>query len=130
MTTPTELLHKLEIRSGSRLWLINVPRLLAEELSAGAEVEIVHEGDAHDGVLAFFDSPAEVAALADRIVAQLPEDGLLWVAYRRGPAGRAAGLTRDFGWNGFTDAGWRPVRTVSVDDEWSGLRLQSDAVRV
>src|SRR5690606_15454988 len=52
MNTPVELLHKLQVKSGARLWLINVPRAIAEELSAGAEVEIVHESDAYDGVIA------------------------------------------------------------------------------
>ena len=98
------------------------------ELSAGAEVEIVHEGEAHDGVLAFFESPAEVAALAGRILTRLPEDGLLWVAYRKGTAGRAAGLTRDMGWQPFVEAGWRPVRAVAIDEEWSGLRFRPAAL--
>src|SRR5690606_24928872 len=108
MTSPTELLRKLQVRAGSRLWLINVPQRLAEEISAGAEVEIVHEKDPYDGVLAFFDSAAEVEALAGRILAEMPEDGLLWAAYRKGPAGRGAGLTRDVGWAPFDVAGWGP----------------------
>lgn len=128
MIAPVELLRKLQVRSGSRLWLINVPRALAVELSAGAEVEIVHEGEAHDGVLAFFESPTEVAALAGRILARLPEDGLLWVAYRKGTVGRAAGLTRDMGWQPFVDSGWRPVRAVAIDEEWSGLRFRPAAL--
>jgi len=53
MTQPTALLSKLQIKAGAKLWLINVPRALAEEISAGAEVEIVHEADGYDGVLAF-----------------------------------------------------------------------------
>jgi len=124
MTAPTELLHKLQVKAGAKLWLINVPRPLAEELSAGAEVEIVHEKDAYDGVLAFFASSEEVSALAGRILEYLPEDGLLWVAFRKGAPGRAAGLTRDIGWQPFIDAGWRNVRAISIDDEWSGLRFR------
>src|SRR5690606_18579245 len=124
MTTPTELLKKLQVKAGAKLWLINVPRPLAEELSAGAEVEIVHEGDPHDGVLAFFDSPEAVSAIGERLLTDLPEEGLLWVAYRKGPAGRAAGLTRDAGWTPLTDAGWRPVRQVAIGEEWSGLRFR------
>ena len=128
MTSPTELLRKLQVRSGSRLWLINVPQRLAEELSAGAEVEIVHEKDPYDGVLAFFDSAVEVEALAGRILAEMPEDGLLWVAYRKGPAGRGAGLTRDVGWAPFDVAGWRPVRQIAIDPQWSALRFRPQAL--
>lgn len=124
MTAPIELLHRLDIHSGNRLWLINAPHVLAEELSAGAEVEIVHEDDQHDGVLAFFESPAEVAALAHRIVADLAAEAIVWVAYRKGPAGRSAGLTSEAGWTPFADAGWHAVQQVAIDDEWTGLRFR------
>jgi hypothetical protein len=124
MTAPTELLHKLQVKAGAKLWLINVPRALAEELSAGAEVEIVHEKDAYDGVLAFFESPAEVPALVPRILKEMPPDGLLWVAYRKGAAAKAAGLNRDTGWDALGEAGWRPVRQVAIDEEWSALRFR------
>ena len=124
MNAPTELLKKLQIKSGARLWLINVPQVLAEELSAGAEVEIVHEADAYDGVIAFFETPAEVPVLVPRILKEMPPDGLLWVAYRKGPHSREAGLNRDRGWDALDAAGWRPVRQVAVDEEWSALRFR------
>jgi len=124
MTTPTQLLHKLQIKSGSRLWLINVPQHLAEEITAGAEVEPVREKDAYDGVIAFFETPAEVSAVVPRILPEMPPDGLLWVAYRKGEAGKAAGLTRDRGWEPLAEAGWRPVRQVALDEDWSGLRFR------
>jgi hypothetical protein len=124
MTAPTELLHKLHIKAGAKLWLINVPRVLAEELSSGAEVEIVHEKDAYDGVLVFFETSAEVPALIPRILSEMPPDGLLWVAYRKGPEAEAAGLDRDTGWDALEKAGWRPVRQVAIDDDWSGVRFK------
>lgn len=124
MTAPTELLKKLQIKSGARLWLINVPQALAEELSAGAEVEIVHESDSRDGVIAFFDSVEEVPIVIPRILQSMPEDGLLWVAYRKGPQAKTAGLNRDTGWQPLEAAGWRPVRQVSIDEDWSALRFR------
>jgi len=128
MTTPTELLHKLQIRAGTKLWLINVPQEIAEEITAGAEVEPVSGDSYYDGVLAFFGSPAEVEAMAPRILAELPPDGLFWVAYRKGEAGKAAGLTRDVGWAPLEGAGLRPVRAVALDEEWSALRFRPEKV--
>ena len=60
MIPPLELMSKLGLKSGDRLWLINAPREMAEELAAGAEIEMVHEEDGYDGVIAFFDSAAEL----------------------------------------------------------------------
>lgn len=128
MTAPTELLHKLQIQAGTKLWLINVPQGIAEEITAGAEVEPVHEKDAYDGVLAFFDSVAEVEAMAPRILAEMPPDGLLWIAYRTGQAdGQSSGLDGDTGWSPLEGAGWNPVRQVALDEDWSALQFTPEA---
>ncbi|WEJ56838.1 hypothetical protein [Devosia sp. FJ2-5-3] len=128
MAAPTELLHKLQIASGTKLWLINVPQTIAEELSAGAEVELVHGDSYYDGVIACFSSAAEVEAMTPRILKELPPDGLLWVAYRKGETGRSIGLTRDRGWEALAAAGYRPVRQVALDAEWSALRFRPKAL--
>lgn len=127
MTTPTQLLHKLQIASGTRLWLINVPQPIAEELTAGAEVEPVHGDSYYDGVLACFAGPAEVEAMVPRILSELPPDGLLWLAYREGEGGKETSLTRDLGWEPLDQAGYRPVLQVALDDEWSALRFRVKA---
>ncbi len=124
MSAPTELLRKLQIIAGSKIWMINVPQAIAEEISAGAEVEPVHEKDAYDGVLAFFTSASEVESVVPRILAELPSDGLLWVAYPKGETGKDAGISRDTGWSPLESAGWRPVRQVAIDAQWSALRFR------
>ena len=124
MTAPTELLHRLQIKAGTKLWLINVPQEIAEEITAGGEVEPVHGDSYYDGVLACFAGPTEVEAMVPRILAELPPDGLLWVAYRKGEAGKEAGLTRDVGWAPLEAKGLRPVRAVALDGEWSALRFR------
>ena len=40
MSAPTELLHKLQIVAGRKLWLINVPQAIAENISVGAELSM------------------------------------------------------------------------------------------
>jgi hypothetical protein len=124
MAAPTELLHKLQIASGTKLWLINVPQSIAEELTAGAEVELVHGDAYYDGVIACFASEAEAETMIPRILKELPPDGLLWACYRKGTAGKAIGLTRDTGWAALEAAGLRPVRQVALDDAWSALRFR------
>jgi hypothetical protein len=117
MSAPTELLHKLQIKAGSKLWLINVPQQIAEELTAGAEIEPVCEQDAYNGVLVCFDSQAEIVALVPRILAKMPADGLFWAAYRKGGGAKDSGINRDTGWAPLAEAGWRPVRQVALDEE-------------
>jgi hypothetical protein len=117
----TELLKKLQVKAGARLWLVNVPEAIAETLTAGAEVEPVKAGEPYDGAIVFCETPVEVAALAPRVLAGLPRDGLLWFGFRKG---KSSALTRDSGWQPLTAAGLRGIRTISFDDEWSGLRFR------
>ena len=108
MIPPLELMSKLGLKSGERLWLINAPRQMAEELAAGAEVEMVHESDEYDGVIAFFESEAEAGMLMPRIVAEMPPEGRLWVG----------GTER---WEAVGEAGWEAVEEIGLDE---GVALQ------
>lgn len=128
MTPPTEMLHKLQIPSGTKLWLINVPQAIAEELTAGAEVELVHGDSYYDGVLACFSSSPEVEAMTPRILKEMPPDGIFWAAYRAGDAGKQAGLTRNKGWSALEAAGYVPVGQIALDSEWSALRFRPKAM--
>lgn len=128
MIGSTELLKKLQVKSGARLWLVNVPEALAEALTAGAEVEPVKPGESYDGAIIFCETPTEVEILGRRALSGLPPDGLLWFAYRKGEAGRQSGLSRDAGWEPIVGAGYRPVRSISINDEWTGLRFRETAL--
>lgn len=114
MIAPTELMSKLKLRSGHRLWLINAPARLAEELAAGAEVEIVHEKDEHDGVIAYVDSAAEAELLVPRILAEMPPDGLLWVG------GDAAD------WKALKEAGWSDRGQIDIGEGRVLTRFRPD----
>jgi hypothetical protein len=124
MAASAELLRKLQIKAGARLWMINVPRAIAEALTAGAEVQPVKHGEPYDGVLAFCENPTEVSAFTAEVLPELPDDGLLWFAYRKGAAAKASGLSRDVGWEALEAAGYRAIRAIAFDDEWSGLRFR------
>ncbi len=114
-----ELLKKLQIKSGARMWLVNVPQEIAEALSAGAEVEPVKPEEPRDGVLVFCDSAAELEALVPRLLDGLPRDGVLWIAYREAETG----LPGHTGWAPLVAAGWRATGSIAIDEHWTGMRF-------
>ena len=128
MVHSVELLKKLQVRSGARLRLINVPRAIAEALTDGAEVQPVPDREAFDGAIAFCQNPEEVAALAGQLLPHLPDDGLLWFAYQKGAAAKVSGLSRDVGWEPLKSRGFDTVRSVAIDEEWTGLRFRPVAM--
>ena len=128
MADGATLLKKLQAKPGTRLTLHNVPKDIEKALTAGGDVKPVKDGAACDGVIAFCESPDHVEEFAKRILAKSPDDALVWFAYRKGAAAKESGLNRDTGWAPLSDVGWRPVRSISFDDEWTGLRFRPQAL--
>lgn len=116
------LLRKLQIKPLARVALMGAPA----EVEAAIEtaVRLTEPGQACDAAIAFCAGPADVTAFAPQALTGLVEDGVLWFAFRKGPAGKKAGLGRDMGWDALTALGYRPVRAIAFDDDWSGLRFR------
>jgi hypothetical protein len=119
MTEAIELLRRLEITAGMRLWLINVPPAIAEGISAGAEVEIARKDQDADGAIVFCESADDVENWSEQ-VGELPPGSLVWFAYRDG----AAGLGPQAGWAPLERAGWRGSKPVILPDGWAGVRFR------
>lgn len=118
------LLRKLQIKRGARVVLMGAPT--AVEAAIEAAVTLTEPGQGCDAAIAFCESPADVTAFAPQALTGLVEDGLLWFAFRKGAAGKASGLGRDVGWGALTALGYRPVRSIAFDDDWSGLRFREN----
>ena len=117
-----DLLGKLQIRPGARVALMGAPA--GVEAALEAAVRLVEPGQACDAAIAFCESPADVAAFAPQALSGLAADGILWFAFRKGPAGKKAGLTRDTGWDAVRALGYDTVRSIAFDQTWSGLRFR------
>ena len=117
-----DLLGKLQIRPGARVALMNAPAAVEAEIEPS--VRLVEPGQACDAAVAFCARPADVAAFAPQALAGLVPDGILWFAFRKGPAGKKAGLSRDVGWEAVRALGYDTVRSIAFDEEWSGLRFR------
>ncbi len=54
----------------------------------------------------------------------LKSGGILWISYPKRSAKLPTDLTRDEGWDVITQAGFRGVRQVSIDEVWSAVRFR------
>jgi hypothetical protein len=81
--------------------------------------------------LAFAARRAELDALAAALALRADGDSVLWFAYPKRTSRRyRADFDRDHGWELLTEAGFVPVRQVSIDEDWSALRFRhADAAR-
>jgi hypothetical protein len=117
-----DLLGKLQIKPGARVALMNAPASVEAQIEGA--VKLVEPGQACDAAIAFCETPADVAAFAPQALTGLMEDGILWFAFRKGLAGKKAGLTRDVGWDAIKSLGYDGCRSIAFDEDWSGLRYR------
>ena len=111
----TDLKTKLQIKDGMGGAVINKP----------AEIDLgFHPEAGDDYVIVFVASVSEVVDTADKALAVLREDGLLWYCYPKKSSGVKTDIYRDNGWTALSDKGYRGVRAISLDDVWSGLRFR------
>ena len=125
----TPLGRKLGLKDGQRALLLGVPAGLdaisgfsgfrASETEIGTvaarDIDYAHVFETERSVL---------EELAPKLAARLKPDGMLWIAYQKGAARVNTDLSRDVGWDPLTDAGWRGVSLIAVDEVWSAMRFR------
>ena len=76
-------------------------------------------------LLAFVTKQEEIARLAKAIGKKAEGDAVIWMAYPKGSSKRLkCDFNRDTGWSSLGEVGFRPVRQVAIDEDWSALRFR------
>jgi len=124
----TQLFKKLNLKDHTEIVVLNAPDSFETELEALDGVTIRRDvpGDASVGfAVAFAVKQAEVDAAAAVLTAQAAEDAVIWFAYPKGTSKKyRCEFNRDTGWAALDAAGFRPVRQVAIDADWSALRFR------
>lgn len=129
----SDLLKKLNWKNQQKLVVLNHPTgfeaALAEMRGCLAIETALPPGDQRcPFILAFVESKAELDKLAGPVLAALEDDGLLWWAYPKKTSKRyKTDLTRDAGWDSMTAVGYRHVRMIAWDDDWSMVRQRHES---
>lgn len=75
--------------------------------------------------LAFVTTLAEVEDRVARLAPRLEGDAVLWFAYPKGSSTRyRCEFNRDTGWAAVGAAGFEPVRSAAIDEDWTALRFR------
>jgi hypothetical protein len=76
-------------------------------------------------VLSFVTTQPEVNELAKSVGKLAEGDAVVWFAYPKQSSKRyASEINRDDGWKALGKAGFEPVRSVAIDEDWSAVRFR------
>lgn len=125
--TGMSVAKKLLVKPGQHLALVNAPSHYAGVL--GPQPQGVEVTDGLTGpvnaVHLFVNNMAELEHLVGPVLAALPADAFLWIAYRKGGAQAGTDINRDVLREALeTMHGWHATTLVAIDDEWSAMRFR------
>ena len=126
MASTAPLAKKLLIKPGDCLAPINAPRnykALLGTLPDGAEVVARAPSSGASLVHLFVTTAAELETQLPRARQAMAKGGGIWVSWQKKTAGKKSDVSRDTIRTAAEELGLDTVRAVSIDEEWSALKL-------
>ena len=84
------------------------------------------EDDNYNFVHLFVTSKAEFCQRFPESIDAVSKDGLLWISYPKSDKKQKYDINRDSLWSLVLPLGWHPVAQVSLDENWSAIRLKQN----
>lgn len=117
---------KLGIKSGKTVWLVNQPKSYESTLGKVADGAYLFSNpkDPVDIIQVFVKSREELEKVLPQLKKQLKPSGALWVSFYKGSSKNKSDINRDDVHAFAATIGLEGVAIISVDDDWSSLRLK------
>jgi len=119
--------QKLMLKEGRKVLIVNAPKGYGSTLGAlppGVAVSNKPAGPA-DVIQVFVANRKELEAQLGKLKSLLAPGGILWVTYYKGTSKTKTDINRD-SINAYAqEMGLQGVAMISIDDDWSALRLKA-----
>ena len=123
-----EIFEKLNLKDQQEILVLHAPESFEKELSRLPVMHIhrhIESVPRIDFFLAFVTKKSEVDALAGPVAARAVGDATVWFAYPKGTSKKyKCDFNRDTGWDALKAAGFDCVRSIAIDEDWTGLRFR------
>lgn len=126
------LLKKLNFKASPEIYVLNAPKSFDKVIAEFShETTVIREFSAKTTiafVMVFVQSEEEIAKYAATIFSSLLADGIVWFCYPKASSKRyKSEISRDTGWKVLGTYDVEPVRSVAIDEDWSGARFRQIA---
>jgi hypothetical protein len=125
-----KLLEKLNYKGNNRIAVLNsedgfIASLLLE-INELIIDRVIDPRFPYDFIIIFVRNLAEVEAFTSIALHNLLCDGVLWFCYpKKSSRIYRSDIDRDHGWKTLNDAGFKGIRLVALDNDWSALRFRN-----
>jgi hypothetical protein len=120
--------RKLNLKDQTEIVVLNAPESFEAELAGLRGVEVLRTLDGAGDVtfsLAFVTTQKDLDSLGKAVAKKAKGDAVVWFAYPKGTSKKyKSEINRDHGWDQFGKAGFEPVRSIAIDEDWTGLRFR------
>jgi hypothetical protein len=124
----SDIFRKLNLKQQKEILLLNAPESFEPELASLDNVAVRRSLDSVEGfdfLIAFVTGQDEVNTLARAIAKKAEGDAVLWFAYPKVSSKKyTCDFNRDTGWDVLNQLGFKGVRQVAIDADWSALRFR------
>jgi len=115
------IFKKLKVKPDMTAMLLYTP----QEYPSSSDFSDV-KSDKAEFVHLFITSQTEFTERFTEAIKAVTEDGLLWVSYPKSGRKNKYDINRDSLWGLVIPFGWHPVAQVSLDEQWSAVRLKKN----
>jgi hypothetical protein len=126
----TPLFKKLNYKNQTSIVSINSPSSFKVELFAMEKFTTIttslKDVKEIEFAICFASTQKEIDQFVKSALKKLKGDALLWMCYPKMKSKNyTCDFNRDTGWYSFGEYNLEPVRQVSIDEDWSGLRFRN-----
>jgi hypothetical protein len=122
------LFEKLQLKNHQEILVLHAPESFEKELSRLPVMHIHRHIESIAEIrfsIAFVSRQSEVDCIVEKIAARAKGDAAVWFAYPKGTSKKyKCDFNRDTGWDALKASGFDCVRSIAIDEDWTGLRFR------
>ncbi len=119
-----QLRKKLQLRPSFTGRFTNAPGYIKRELVEWPASMLTRRTLNIDYVVLFVYDRADLRKFLPLALKWLKPEGIFWIAYPKKSSGFKTDIDRDHGWEPVLKAGFKGVRAISIDEDWTALRFR------
>lgn len=123
------IFKKLNFKNQEKIYVLNAPREFKPHLEEMSVITTIKKSpnckQVYDFALFFVKTKSDIIKYAEKAAKKIEGDSILWFAYpKKSSKNYKSDISRNDGWQPLVNLGFEAVRMVSIDNDWSAIRLR------